>query len=169
MSQPGWRLLPNRAGLRLGCCSGPHRDEAACRVHRSRRAAREKHRQCSPVSATFCIVNEVRVYLDSIPEGPMFPNIKLDRYGKVSKNAGEHLSKWIRSLGIDRKGEAFHCFRHTAKTAYRRSYPAGEDMRNYLTAHASGSVAADYGRFPISALREVVGSLPTDPLKWELE
>jgi hypothetical protein len=30
-------------------------------------------------------------------------------------------------------------------------------------------VGADYGKYSIATLREVVESLPVDPLKWELE
>jgi integrase len=116
------------------------------------------------------ITNEVKAYLDTIEDGPLFPDIAVDeRFGKQSKNAGEQLRKWIKGLGIKRKGIGFHAFRHTSKTAFRRAYPKGDDIRDYLTGHASGKAAADYGRFPIPALREVMESLPSDPLLWELE
>jgi integrase len=113
------------------------------------------------------IVPDVLAYLDTIEDGPLFPNIAIDRFGKRAKNAGEHLRKWIKGLGINRKGTGFHAFRHTAKTAYRAVLPNGEDIRNYLTGHATKGSAADYGKFP--KLVELVESLPANPLDWELE
>jgi integrase len=115
-----------------------------------------------------CIVAEVKAYLSTIEDGALFPTIKVDRFGRQAKNGGEHVRKWIRQQGIKRKGDAFHCFRHTAKTAFRRSYPEGSDIRDYLTGHSSGA-AADYGRYPIASLKEVMESLPVNPLDWQLE
>jgi integrase len=115
------------------------------------------------------IVADVRAYLDTIEDGPLFSDIKINRFGKRAKNCGDHLRKFIKGLGIKRKGIGFHAFRHTAKTAYRRAYPEGSEIRDYLTGHASGSVAADYGKYPIATLRVIVESLPANPLEWELE
>ena len=113
------------------------------------------------------IVEEVRAYLATIGDGPLFPDVKLDRYGKAAHNAGETLRKWIKAQGINRKGIGFHAFRHSFKTAMRRVI-RDEEIRNYIEGHASG-VAADYGRYPIATLREAIESVPADPLRWELE
>ena len=56
------------------------------------------------------IVPEVKAYLDTLPDGPLFPDIAKDRFGKIAHNAGEHLRKWIKGLGIVRKGIGFHAF-----------------------------------------------------------
>ena len=66
------------------------------------------------------IVPEVKAYLATIADGPLFPDIAKDRYGKAAHNAGETLRRWIKGLGIVRKGIGFHAFRHSFKTAMRR-------------------------------------------------
>jgi len=114
------------------------------------------------------IVAEVKAYLASIPEGPLFPQIKLDRYGKIGHNAGEHLRKWLRLVVPEMpKGDATHVFRHTIKTAMRGRID--KEIRNYLTGHKEDGQAAEYGKYAISTLREELVKLPTDPMAWNLE
>lgn len=116
------------------------------------------------------IADDVREYLRSIPDGMMFPNVRLDPRGRMAKNAGTAIDKWLRkTAGITDKRKMFHSFRHTFKSALRVAYPSGEDMRDYITGHASGKVATDYGRFPIAALIPVIESLSANPQNWRLD
>ena len=114
------------------------------------------------------IVEDVRQYLSTIPKGPLFPQLTPDSEGSVSHRAGRDLIEFIKGCGIDRKGEKFHCHRHTFKTALRRVLPRDEETRNYITGHATKGVAADYGRVPLATLREVMDMVDSDAMKWEL-
>jgi integrase len=115
-----------------------------------------------------CVVKEVRAYLASIPEGPLFAQVTLrGKSGKRSENAGAQINGWIQDVaGIESK--TFHYFRHTWKTAMRGFIP-GEDIRDAITGHKNGSVGRAYGRFPIATLAKAMESVPADPMLWEIE
>jgi hypothetical protein len=113
------------------------------------------------------IADEVRAYLRTIPEGPLFPPsmVKVDRYGKLGHNAGEQYRKWLRKLIPDLgKGDATHMFRHSFKSAGRGRLD--KEVRNYITGHKDGGEAAEYGKYPIATIRDELLKLPADPREW---
>jgi integrase len=96
------------------------------------------------------IVADVRAYLDTIPDGPAFPQVAInERFGSRSHNAGGYLDKFIKkTCGINRRGVSMHTFRHTVKSAMRGAHPESKDNRDYLTGHAPDSESDKYGKVP---------------------
>src|SRR5712671_4181630 len=60
-------------------------------------------------------------YVSSLPkDGPLFPTLPLDQFGKRSHKGGKVLMKFLRKeCGITDKLQTFHSWRHTFKTAAR--------------------------------------------------
>jgi integrase len=59
-------------------------------------------------------------YVQSLSEGPLFPDLKPDRFGSPGGTATKRLGRWIRSLGIeDPKKVPNHSWRHRFKDLCR--------------------------------------------------
>ncbi|HEV2188803.1 MAG TPA: hypothetical protein VGR70_16445 [Stellaceae bacterium] len=104
-------------------------------------------------------------YLESIPDGRLFPQIKPGKASKV-------MSEWLREeVGITDKRAVFHSHRHGFITMSRQIVNQYGDMRIPLearvaiTGHANGerrSVHGSYGEFPITTLKALIERIP-DP------
>jgi integrase len=78
-------------------------------------------------------------YVQSLPEGPLFPDLKPDRFGSPGGTATKRLGRWIRALRIeDPKKVPNHSWRHRFKDlcrgagiekAERRAHGAGFERR----------------------------------------
>jgi integrase len=113
------------------------------------------------------IKDEIAEYLASLPaNSPLFPNVKVDRDGKRSHNAGNTILKWLRKIGITDPRKVFHSHRHTFKTACRGKID--REIRNYITGHTSGDTASEYGDYPIPMLAIEIEKI-TNPLDSEAE
>jgi integrase len=90
-------------------------------------------------------------------KGPLFPELKPDRFGSRGGTGTKVISKWIRSLGItDKRISPNHSWRHRLKTLGRR-YGLAVDILNAMTGHGRKTVADTYGEFPPEALmRELI-------------
>jgi len=73
------------------------------------------------------------------------------------RKAGEHVSKWVRSLGIEGV-QPNHGWRHRFKTV-ARSAGMDPEARDALQGHAPKSEGQAYGEWPLDALRAEVEKL----------
>lgn len=96
----------------------------------------------------------------SAPAGPLFSQLKPDRFGSRGGTGTKVISRWIRSLGItDKRISPSHSWRHRLKTLGRR-YSLAVDILNAMTGHGRKTVADTYGEFPPEALKRELMKIP---------
>jgi integrase len=104
-------------------------------------------------------------------DGPLFPQITLDGYGRRNGKVSKPISKWLRKVvGITDPNKPFYSHRHTA-TSYLRNtlLPDGspavkEDVERYPLGHAGKDVHAGYGEQWIKTLKAAIEIIP-NPLE----
>jgi integrase len=114
-------------------------------------------------------------YVKSVGDGPLFPQLRLDGYGKRAGQASTEISDWLRNVvKITDPNKPFYSHRHTA-TSYLRNtrLPDGspavkEDVERYLTGHARKGAHAGYGKQWIETLKAAIECIP-DPLADEAD
>jgi len=106
-------------------------------------------------------------YVDSVGDGPLFPQITLDAYGRRNGKISSPLSKWLRNVvEIRDPKKPFHSHRHTATSFLRNTLtPDGhpvvkEDVERYLTGHAGKGAHAGYGKQWIETLKAAIEIIP---------
>jgi integrase len=89
--------------------------------------------------------------------GPLFADVKPDRFGSRGGNGTKVLSRWVRSLGIDDpRISPNHSWRHRLRTLGRK-HGLAPDILDAITGHSRRTVGDAYGEFPIDAmLREML-------------
>ena len=99
--------------------------------------------------------------------GPLFPQIGLDAYGRRNGNVSKPISKWLRIVvGITNPRTPFHSHRHTATSYLRNSrLPDGspavkEDVERYLLGHSDKDSHAGYGKQWIETLKAAIEVIP---------
>ena len=100
----------------------------------------------------------------TVPSGPLFTQIRPDKFGSRGGNATKVLGRWVRSLGIvDERISPNHSWRHRFKTLARR-HGLATDVVDAMVGHQRRTVADSYGEFPASALQRELEKIP--PLKF---
>ena len=106
-------------------------------------------------------------YVDSVGDGPLFPQITLDAYGRRNGKVSKPLSDWLRNVvEITDPNKVFHSHRHTATSFLRNtSLPDGspavkEDVERYLLGHAGKGAHAGYGKQWIETLKAAIEIIP---------
>ncbi|MBV8737858.1 MAG: hypothetical protein JO007_11490 [Alphaproteobacteria bacterium] len=92
-------------------------------------------------------------YVRSLPPGPLFPEVKLDHYGRRAGTITDELSVWLRqTVGITDKQKPFYSHRHTAHSILRNTLgPDGrtplvnDDTARYILGHGAKDSHAGYG------------------------
>jgi integrase len=104
-------------------------------------------------------------YVNSLPEGRLFPDLKPDRFGSPGGTATKYLGRWIRSLGIkDRRKVPNHSWRHRFKDLCR---DAGIEkaVTEALMGHAARDVGDRYGSgYSLKTLAQAIEKIPVPPL-----
>ena len=98
-------------------------------------------------------------YVDGLPkDGPLFPNLTPDRYGRRGGSGSKRLCRWIRvNLGMNNSRKApNHAWRHRFKSVSRRA-GIDEEYHEALTGHTGeGSEGREYGEYEMQVLyREI--------------
>jgi integrase len=98
-------------------------------------------------------------YVGGLPkDGPLFPNLMPDRYGKRGGSGSKRLCRWIRAnLGMNNPRKApNHAWRHRFKSICRRA-GIEEEYHEALTGHTGeGSEGREYGEYEVQVLfREI--------------
>jgi integrase len=102
-------------------------------------------------------------YVSSLPkDGPLFPNLTPDRFGRRSGNGTKRIGRWVRGekVGItDPRKAPNHSWRHRFKSECRDAW-LPDKVQNALLGHDDGSAAQDYGEFYIrTVLYEAVAKI----------
>lgn len=99
-------------------------------------------------------------YVKKLPQdGPLFPDLKPDRFGRRAGTATKEMGRWLRrvqkELGIvlvDKvRYVANHSWRHRFKSECRRA-GIEEEYHDALTGHREGTVSRDYGEYYIESV-----------------
>lgn len=99
-------------------------------------------------------------FVKKVGSGPLFTDIKLDRFGSRGGNGTKVLSRWVRSLGLtDPRLSPSHSWRHRLRTLGRR-YGLAPDILDAITGHQRKTVADTYGEFPVEALQREILKIP---------
>jgi integrase len=99
-------------------------------------------------------------FVQSRKVGPLFSELKPDRFGSRGGNGTKILSRWVRELGItDTRVSPNHSWRHRLKTAARR-HGLATDIVDAIVGHQRRTVADSYGEFPVSALQRELEKIP---------
>jgi len=101
-------------------------------------------------------------YVSSLPkDGPLFPDLKPDRFDRRAGTATKKIGAWLRRLQketgvllVDKMRYApNHSWRHRFKSEARR-VRLEEEVHDALTGHREGKVSRDYGEYYVT---EVLG------------
>jgi len=102
-------------------------------------------------------------FLDFVREtgsGPLFSQLKPDKFGSRGGNGTKIIGRWVRSLGIaDPRVSPSHSWRHRLKTLARRHGLASEFV-DAIVGHRRKTVADRYGEFPMEALQRELTKIP---------
>lgn len=92
--------------------------------------------------------------------GPLFKDLKRDRFGNRGGNGTKVIGRWVRSMGLtDRRLSPNHSWRHRMRTLGRR-YGLATDILDAITGHQRKSAGDAYGEFPIQALARELAKIP---------
>jgi integrase len=92
--------------------------------------------------------------------GPLFPNVTPDRFGKRGGNGTKTIGRWIRKkIGItDPRIQPNHAWRHRFKSQSRKA-GIEEEIHDCLTGNSGGGTGRDYGDYGIDVLAEAVAKI----------
>ena len=106
-------------------------------------------------------------YVESVGDGPLFPQLRLDGYGRRAGQASTDLSDWLRKVvKITDPAKVFYSHRHTAISYLRNTrLPDGspavkEDVERYLTGHGKNGAHAGYGKRWSETLKAAIEIIP---------
>lgn len=99
-------------------------------------------------------------YVETVPSGPLFPELPLGKYNKRGAMGAKLVGRWVRSLGLsDERLSPSHSWRHRFKTLGRR-HALNSEMLEAIMGHGRKTVAASYGEFPMDALHREISKIP---------
>jgi integrase len=100
------------------------------------------------------IAGEVQAYLDSIPEGDLFPSLPHDRDGRKSNGASRRIGAWLRPLIPDTR-KVFHSWRHHVETRLANAL-VPDRVAFRITGRAISGTVANYLHQPPKPLLEAL-------------
>jgi integrase len=102
-------------------------------------------------------------YVRSLPnDGPLFPDLTPDRFGRRGGNGTKIIGRWVRAQGItDTRKAPNHSWRHRFKDECRGAN-IEKAIHDALTGHASSDEGDGYGLgYPLKTLAEAIAKLPS--------
>jgi len=104
-------------------------------------------------------------YLNGLPKnGPLFPGLKPDRFGRRGGNGSKRVQRWVRNkVKITHKRKApSHSWRHRFRSILRNpKYGIPEDVADYMAGHGgNGGEGRDFGAYR-DAMVEAISRLPS--------
>jgi integrase len=100
-------------------------------------------------------------------DGPLFPTVKLDLYGRRAGTVTTELSDWLRrEVGITDPRKPFYSHRHTATSYLRNTLgPDGtplvkEDIERYILGHRKKGSHGGYGKHWLLTLKRAIEVIP---------
>jgi integrase len=105
-------------------------------------------------------------YVRSLPPGPLFPQIEMDKDNRRARKATRDLGKWLRQeVGITNPRKVIHCHRHTFQTIQRELVDGEvirEDVSDYICGHVNSKkkVGRGYGKYPLATLIAAIEHIP---------
>jgi integrase len=95
------------------------------------------------------------------PRGPLFPDLKVDRFGQRGTNFSKVYGRWQRKLGITDPKKVAHSWRHRF-TDLCRGAGIEKAIHDALTGHSSSDEGDKYGLgYPLATLAKAVAKLPS--------
>jgi hypothetical protein len=100
-------------------------------------------------------------YVRGLLDGPLFPDLSRDVWGRRAGSATKMLGRRLRALGIiDKRAVAGHSWRHRFKDVCR-SAGIAKDVHDALTGHVAGDVGSTFGLgHTLMTQRRAVDRLP---------
>lgn len=100
-------------------------------------------------------------YVETLKDGPLFPMVKPDRFGKRGGTLSKRYNRWLRGkAGVTDKRYVDHSWRHWFKD-FCRNNRIPREVHHRLTGHSLGSEGDDYGEgHSPQALYEWICHLP---------
>lgn len=103
-------------------------------------------------------------FVRGIGEGALFYDPKRSRGGSAAnpqyKKTGEHIAKWVRSIGVDDPSIApNHGWRHLFKSRARNA-DITEEASHAITGHATRTEGEAYGEWGVEALARAMDKFP---------
>ena len=102
-------------------------------------------------------------YRESVGDGPLFPMLRLDTYGKRAGQESNRTGEWLRkTVGITDPDKPFYSLRHSGITDLRVARTADgavaidKDIQRYLTAHGKKDEHGGYGEYPVRDLKAAI-------------
>jgi len=100
-------------------------------------------------------------FVESVGSGPLFSELRPDRFGSRGGRGTKSISEWIRALGlVDPRIAPSHSWRHRFKTLARK-YGLATDIVDSILGHQRRTVGDTYGDFPMLALYRELHKIPT--------
>ncbi len=100
-------------------------------------------------------------FVTGVPSGPLFKELKPDRFESRGGTGTKMIGKWVRSLGlVDPRLSPSHSWRHRLRTLGRR-HDLSTDILDAVTGHQKRTVADSYGEYPIKSLQRELEKIPT--------
>lgn len=99
-------------------------------------------------------------YVEGLPkDGPLFPDLMPDRFGRRAGTATKRIGRWLRGLQEETKALLVdtkryvpnHSWRHRFKSEARR-VRIEEEVHDALTGHREGKVSRDYGEYYVTTV-----------------
>lgn len=99
-------------------------------------------------------------FVEGVKAGPLFPELKLDRFGHRSLNGAKVIGRWVRRLGLtEPRLPTSHGWRHRFKTT-ARVHGLAVDVVAAMLGHTRATVGDRYGEFPPEAMLAELVKMP---------
>jgi len=106
-------------------------------------------------------------YVQSLPPGPLFPEVKVDSFGRRVGRITPELSLWLRNVvGIKDPRKPFYSHRHTATSFLRNTLGENgeplvkESIERYILGHGKKGSHDGYGKRWFQTLKQAVEVIP---------